>query len=256
MGIVNVTPDSFSDGGRFLDPAAAVAQGIRLVEEGAGLLDIGGESTRPGAPPVAEEEELRRVLPVVEQLAATVNVPLSIDTQKPRVARSAIAVGAVIINDVTANREDDAMARLVAETGAGYIAMHMQGSSQTMQDDPRYGDVVTEVEAFFHDCLKRLEDADVAVEQVAFDPGIGFGKTRAHNLELLANLKRFITIRRPLVLGASRKSFLGGTVAQRLAGSLACAAQAVAAGAHVVRVHDVRETVHVVETMEAIKSSQ
>ena len=255
MGIINVTPDSFSDGGQFLDSAAAVAQGLRLVEEGADMLDIGGESSRPGAPPVEEEEELRRVLPVVEQLSGAVEVPISIDTQKTVVARKALSAGAVIINDVAANREDEALWRLVADTGAGYIAMHMRGTPQTMQEDPRYDDVTNEVESFFQDRLERLAAVGVLAEQVALDPGIGFGKTRAHNLELLENLKRFITIRRPLVLGASRKSFLGGQVGQRLAGSLACAAHAVAAGAHIIRAHDVRETAQVVETMEAIHSS-
>lgn len=255
MGIINVTPDSFSDGGQFLDSAAAVAQGLRLVEEGADMLDIGGESSRPGAPPVEEEEELRRVLPVVEQLSGAVEVPISIDTQKTVVARKALSAGAVIINDVAANREDEAMWRLVADTGAGYIAMHMRGTPQTMQEGPRYDDVTNEVESFFQDRLERLAAVGVLAEQVALDPGIGFGKTRAHNLELLENLKRFITIRRPLVLGASRKSFLGGQVGQRLAGSLACAAHAVAAGAHIIRAHDVRETARVVETMEAIHSS-
>ena len=170
MGIINVTPDSFSDGGQFLDSAAAVAQGLRLVEEGADMLDIGGESSRPGAPPVEEEEELRRVLPVVEQLSGAVEVPISIDTQKTVVARKALSAGAVIINDVAANREDEAMWRLVADTGAGYIAMHMRGTPQTMQEDPRYDDVTNEVESFFQDRLERLAAVGVLAEQVALDP--------------------------------------------------------------------------------------
>ena len=252
MGIVNVTPDSFSDGGRYLDADAAVDRALKHVENGAGLLDVGGESTRPGAPPVDEAEELRRIIPVISRLSGETDVPVSIDTQKPAVAHAAIAAGAVVINDIASNREDDAMWRVVADTGAGYIAMHMQGTPQTMQESPAYGDVVAEVEAFFLDRMDRFAAAGVSAEQVAIDPGIGFGKTVAHNLELLKNLQQFITFRRPVVVGASRKSFLGGDVSERLPGSLACAVHAIAQGAQIVRVHDVRETVAAVKTMEAI----
>jgi dihydropteroate synthase len=259
MGIINVTPDSFSDGGRFVEVDAAVAHGHQMAADGASLLDIGGESTRPGAEPVSESEELCRVIPVIERLKLETELPLSIDTQKPAVARKAIAAGAVIINDIAANRENDAMWRLATETGAGYIAMHMQGTPQTMQAKPCYDDVTAEVEAFFIDRLERLAVAGVAPEQVALDPGIGFGKTSAHNLELLANLGRFTKLARPLVLGASRKSFLGAlsgsAVDDRLPGSLACACHAVAAGVRIIRTHDVCETVQAIKTTEAIIKS-
>ncbi len=260
MGIINVTPDSFSDGGRFVDASAAVAHGLRLSADGAGLLDVGGESTRPGAEPVSEDEELRRVIPVVRQLAAESGVPVSIDTQKPAVAKAAVAAGAAVINDIAANRREDTLWRVAADTGAGYIAMHMHGTPETMQDQPEYTDVVAEVEAFFIDRLERLAAAGVAAEQVALDPGIGFGKTVAHNLALLANLTRFTTLGRPLVVGASRKSFLGAltgaAVEDRLSGSLASACHAVAAGARIIRVHDVLETVRALRTTEAILKSQ
>lgn len=256
MGIMNVTPDSFSDGGRFLDAAAAVGHALRLVREGAEILDIGGESTRPGAALVTEEEELRRVLPVIERLVGQVKVPLSIDTQKPAVARAALAAGASIVNDIAANRPDDAMWRVVAESGAGYIAMHMQGTPQTMQTTPSYTDVAAEIEAFFEDRLARLATAGVSSEQVALDVGIGFGKTLEHNLQLLASLGRFTKLRRPLLLGVSRKSFIGkllGTdVAERAPAGLACACWAVEAGVNIIRTHDVPETVQAVRMTEAI----
>ena len=209
MGIVNVTPDSFSDGGRFLDTEAAVEHALQLLREGAEILDIGGESTRPGAAPVTEEEERRRVLPVIERLVDRVQVPLSIDTQKPAVARAALAAGASIVNDIAANRDDDAMWRVVAEFGAGYIAMHMQGTPQTMQATPHYADVVAEIEVFFADRLARVANAGVSPEQVVLDVGIGFGKALEHNLQLLASLRRFTKLQRPLLLGVSRKSFIG-----------------------------------------------
>ena len=185
MGIVNVTPDSFADGGRYATPEKAIAHGEALVRQGADILDIGGESTRPGATPVSESEELRRVLPVIETLAARVAVPLSIDTMKPAVARAALQAGASIVNDVAANRADNPLWRLVAEAQAGYICMHMQGTPRTMQLNPVYTDVVREVEAFFVDRLRRLQACGVAAEQVVLDIGIGFGKTVEHNLQLL-----------------------------------------------------------------------
>jgi len=260
MGIVNVTPDSFFDGGRFLHPQAAVAHGLQLVEQGAEILDIGGESTRPGALPVAEAEEMGRVLPVIEQLARRVNVPISIDTVKPRVASAALAAGASIVNDVAANRDDDAMWRIVADARAGYVCMHMQGTPQTMQANPVYLDVVREVGEFFGERLKRLRDCGVSREQVILDPGIGFGKTPDHNLELLVAVRGFTTFERPLLLGVSRKSFigklLGAEVAARLPAALACASQAVAAGARIIRAHDVAETVQAVRMTEAILAKQ
>ena len=256
MGVVNVTPDSFSDGGQFLDPERAVAHGLELIAEGAEILDIGGESTRPGAAPVAEGEELRRVIPVIERLAAQVKVPLSIDTTKPAVARAALAAGASLVNDIAANRAADEMWRVVAETKAGYVCMHMQGSPTTMQINPTYGDVVAEVAAFFRDRLARLSTAGVTAEQVVLDVGIGFGKTLEHNLQLLAALGGFTKLERPLLLGVSRKSFLGkihgGEVAERLPGALACAALAVAAGVQIIRAHDVRETVQALRVAEAV----
>jgi dihydropteroate synthase len=256
MGIVNVTPDSFSDGGKFFDPAKAVAHGLELVAQGADLLDLGGESTRPGAEPVDEAEELRRVLPVIEQLAARVKIPLSIDTTKPAVARAALRAGASIVNDVAARREADAMWGIVAEFRAGYICMHAQGTPQTMQRDPVYADVVREVGEFFGERLEKMKAGGVADEQVALDVGIGFGKTPGHNLQLLAALRSFTTWQRPLLLGVSRKSFLGkvtGTdLAARLPAALACSVLAIESGVQMIRTHDVAETVPAVRMAEAI----
>ncbi len=258
MGIVNVTPDSFSDGGKFLAPGAAVEHALKLVAQGAEILDIGGESTRPGAAPVSEAEELRRVVPVIEQLAAQTQVPLSIDTMKPVVARAALAAGASIVNDVAASaRRDVAMWEVVSEFQAGYIVMHAQGTPQTMQDQPAYNDIIREVGEFFSERLETLLNAaGIAAEQVAFDPGIGFGKTAEHNLQLLAGLGSFTKKRRPLLLGVSRKSFigklLGADLENRLPASLACATLAVAAGANLIRTHDVAETVQAVRMAEAI----
>jgi len=260
MGVVNVTPDSFSDGGAFLEADKAVTHALKLIEQGAELLDIGGESTRPGATPVSEAEELRRVLPVIEQLAGRTKVPLSIDTIKPAVARAAVAAGASMINDVAANREDDAMGRVVAESGAGYVAMHMRGEPQTMQVNPVYEDVVRAVEEFFCHRLRRLNGSGVASDQVVFDVGIGFGKTLEHNLQLLAALRSFTKLERPLVLGVSRKSFIGQLIpaaaAERLPGSLACACLAVEAGVQIIRTHDVAETVQAVRMTEAIRAQK
>ncbi len=256
MGVVNVTPDSFSDGGNFLEADSAAAHALTLVEQGAELLDIGGESTRPGALPVSETEEMRRVLPVLERLAGRTNVPLSIDTMKPAVARAALAAGASIVNDVAANRTDDAMGQVVAETGAGYIAMHMQGQPRTMQVDPVYADVVGEVETFFRERLRRLQAGGVAANQVVLDVGIGFGKSLEHNLQLLAALRSFTKLERPLLLGVSRKSFIAqltpAPASARLPGSLAGACLGVARGVQIIRTHDVAATVQAVRVTEAI----
>ena len=256
MGVVNVTPDSFSDGGQFLDPTKAVAHALELVDQGAEILDIGGESTRPGATPVSETEELRRVLPVIEQLAARVKVPLSIDTTKPVVARAALVAGASVVNDIAANRTPDDMWRAVAEFRAGYIAMHMQGTPQTMQLRPTYSDVTGEVMEFFRERLELLGQAGVPSDQVVLDVGLGFGKLLEHNLQLLASLGRFTKLERPLLLGASRKSFIGrlhpAEAADRLPGSLACACLAVEAGVQIIRTHDVAATVQAVRITEAI----
>ncbi len=260
MGVVNVTPDSFSDGGKFFSVEAAVAHAFHLVEEGADILDIGGESTRPGAEPVSEAEELRRVLPVIGQLAAKARVPLSIDTQKPAVARAALAAGASLVNDIAANRNDPEMWRVVAEFHAGYVAMHMQGTPQTMQHAPAYADVVGEVDEFFRERLKLLRAAGVEAEQVALDPGIGFGKAPEHNLKLLAGAARFTKRRRPLLLGVSRKSFigklLGADVVARLPAALACTVMAARAGANVFRTHDVAATVQALRMAEAIRACE
>ncbi len=256
MGVVNVTPDSFSDGGQFLHPTKAVAHALELVAQGAEILDIGGESTRPGAAPVTEAEELRRVIPVIEQLAPRVKVPLSIDTMKPAVARAALAAGASIVNDVGANRAPDDLWRAVAEFKAGYVAMHMQGTPQTMQVNPTYADVTREVEEFFQDRLEQLNRAGVSSDQVVLDVGLGFDKSLEHNLQLLASLESFTKLERPLLLGASRKSFIGrlhpAEAAERLPGSLACACLAIEAGVQIIRTHDVAETVQAVRVIEAI----
>ena len=256
MGIVNVTPDSFSDGGEFLEPRKAVAHALRLVEEGAEIIDIGGESTRPRAVPVTETEELQRIMPVVEQLAGKLKVPISVDTMKPGVARAALAAGASIVNDVAANRPDESMWRIVAEASAAYVCMHIQGTPQTMQSNPGYNDVVGEVGDFFFERIKRLNDCGMTPEQIILDPGIGFGKTLEHNLQLLAGLQDFARFERPLLLGISRKSFMGkllGTNAEgRLPAALACACLAVEARAQIIRAHDVAETVQAVRMAEAI----
>lgn len=220
------------------------------------MLDIGGESTRPGAMPVQVDEELRRVIPVIEALAGQVKVPISIDTMKPEVARRALAAGASIVNDVAAIRSEPGMWELVAEAGAGYVCMHAQGTPQTMQWNPSYGDVVAEVSQFFGDRLERLARAGVQPEQVVLDPGIGFGKNLEHNLGLLRGWQTLRKWGRPLLLGASRKSFiaklLGTSVEQRLPASLACACLAVADGVQIVRTHDVAATVQAVRMVEAI----
>jgi dihydropteroate synthase len=259
MGIVNVTPDSFSDGGQFAGADAAVAHGLQLVEGGADLLDMGGESTRPGAEPVPAAEELHRVLPVVQALAARTAVPLSIDTSKAEVARACLAAGARVINDVTALRGDPDMAAVVRGAGAGLILMHMQGTPQTMQLAPHYTDVVPEVAAFLDERLHAAADQGIGAEQIVLDPGIGFGKTARHNLELLRRLHEFQCLGRPVCLGVSRKGLLGRLcggrpVHQRLGGSLAAVCFALAHDAvQVVRVHDVRETVDAITIFLAIR---
>ncbi len=263
MGIVNVTPDSFSDGGNFFDPARAVEQARQLVAEGADILDIGGESTRPHATPVSEEEELERVLPVIRGIvrrsSSTSPLVISIDTMKPAVARAAVEAGASIINDVAANRRDTLMWDVVRETGAAYVVMHMQGTPQTMQQQPRYDDVVREVGEFFHERLNALGAHGVSSDQIIFDPGIGFGKTTEHNLELLAGLAQFRAYQRPVLIGASRKAFIGkvsggGEAEDRLPGSLACACAAVAEGAQIIRTHDVAATRQALRLTEAIQA--
>jgi dihydropteroate synthase len=260
MGIVNVTPDSFSDGGRFLDSGRAVEHALQLAAEGAEILDIGGESTRPGAASVSVSDELARVIPVIQALARQTDRIISIDTQKPEVAAAAVAAGAAIINDIAAHRTDPAMWESVARTGAGYICMHMQGTPQTMQESPHYADVVTEVREFFEDRLQRLIAVGVRPEQVALDVGIGFGKTVEHNVALLAAISSFQMLGRPLVLGVSRKSFIGklaGSLTDdRLAGSIAATMMAVHDGVQLVRTHDVAATRQALQVVTAIRQRQ
>jgi dihydropteroate synthase len=258
MGVINVTPDSFSDGGSFLDPEAAIAQGLRLVQEGAQVLDIGGESTRPGAGPVSEDEELWRVKPVLEGLVDS-GATLSIDTMKPEVARAALELGAGIVNDVTAFRFAPEMAELVAEAGVDCCLMHMLGEPRTMQLDPRYDDVVSDVKAFLEERLAFAVDHGVDEERVWLDPGIGFGKTLEHNLELLRRLDEIVAIGRPVVIGTSRKSFLGKItgrdVAERLPATIATNVLAYERGAAVFRVHDVAEVVDALKVTAATVGS-
>jgi dihydropteroate synthase len=244
LAILNVTPDSFSDGGRFFDQATAVDRGMHLVAEGADLLDVGGESTRPGATPVPLDEELRRVIPVVRALAKRTTVPISVDTRKAEVARQALDAGASVVNDVTGLRGDPAMVGVCAAGRAGVIVMHMQGDPRTMHLDPMYDDVAAAVGDFFDERIRSLSAAGLERESLCLDPGIGFGKRTAHNLALLARLGEYQRFGRPVCLGVSRKRFYGDVCGRethdRLAGSLAVASFAVAAGAaQVIRVHDV-----------------
>jgi dihydropteroate synthase len=259
MGVLNVTPDSFSDGGRYLDVAAAVAAGRRLADEGAEIIDVGGESTRPGAEPVPAEVELERVVPVVRALAAEGRC-VSIDTVKARVAAAAVAAGAAIINDVSSALLDPEMPGVVGSLGVPYVLTHLQGTPRTMQDDPRYDDVVTEVVAHLGARIEVLVAAGVAPDRIVVDPGIGFGKRLEHNLALLARLDRLVALGRPVLIGVSRKRFIGTLTGveeptQRLAGSLAAASVAVANGARIVRAHDVAATVEAVQVAWAIASA-
>jgi dihydropteroate synthase len=244
MGVVNVTPDSFSDGGEFLDPAAAIAHARRLAADGAGILDIGGESTRPGAAPVDAEEEVRRVLPVIEALADT-GTQISVDTTKTEVAGRALDAGASIVNDVSAFRFAPELAGLVADAGADCCLMHMLGEPRTMQEDPRYDDVVADVKAFLDERMRFATAAGVREDRIWLDPGIGFGKTLQHNLELLRRLDEIVALGRPVVVGTSRKSFLGKLTGkpekERLPGTIATNVIALERGARIFRVHDVAE---------------
>ncbi len=254
MGVVNVTPDSFSDGGRYLDPAAAVAHGVELLAQGADLLDVGGESTRPGAEEIGAEEEMRRVLPVIEGLAGEATV--SIDTSKAEVARAALGAGASIVNDVTALGHDPEIAGLCAERGAILILMHMQGDPRTMQENPAYDDVVDDVKAFLAERTEAAVAAGLPEERIWLDPGIGFGKNLDHNLELLRRLGELRELGRPLVVGTSRKSFIGkidgSPVGERVGGTIASSVLSAAEGAEVLRVHDVAEAAQATTVASAI----
>ena len=257
MGVLNVTPDSFSDGGKFFELEKATEHGVKMAAEGADVIDVGGESTRPGAEPVAAGEELRRAIPVIERLRAKIDVPISIDTSKAEVARAAIHAGASIVNDITGGRGDQGMLPLIAETKSAFIIMHMQGTPRTMQIQPRYADVVSEIADFFRQQYARAIECGVDPMAIAFDPGIGFGKTLDHNLELLAQLERLRADDRPLVVGVSRKSFLAKLIdspeiEDRLAPAVALTALLRVRGADVFRVHDVKENVSALRVTEAI----
>jgi dihydropteroate synthase len=256
MGIVNVTPDSFSDGGAFFDPAAAIAHGLALAAEGADILDVGGESTRPGAAPVSEQEELRRVVPVVRELAARSGVPVSIDTTKAAVAAAALAAGASVVNDVSALRLDPALGALVARSGAALIIMHMQGTPRTMQQAPHYDDLLGEVIAGLAAGIDRAAAAGVDPERIVVDPGIGFGKTLEHNLELLDRVGELAALGRAILVGPSRKAFIGRLLdappAERVEGTIAACCCAAARGAHLVRVHDVAAVRRALRVLDAI----
>lgn len=243
MGIVNVTPDSFSDGGQFLAVDAAVEHGLNLAEQGAAVLDIGGESTRPGSEPVPLDEELRRVIPVIERLASKVPVPISVDTSKAELARRAVAVGAEIVNDISGLQFDPQMADVCRQTGAGVICMHLQGTPQTMQLAPHYTDVVSEIRDYFRQRLKFLAERGIPEERVLLDPGVGFGKTAEHNLQILSHIAAFHALGRPVLIGHSRKRFLkqllGREVDERLAGGIGVSIALASQNVEMLRVHDV-----------------
>ncbi len=256
MGVLNITPDSFSDGGDFFAPEKAVQRALQMESEGAAIIDIGGESTRPGAEPVAEADEIRRVVPVIEALQSRLRVPISIDTQKPGVMRAAIQAGAGFINDVNALREPGAL-DAAAECGVPVCLMHMQGDPRTMQGDPQYGDVVDEVKMFLQQRLSVCEQAGIRSERIVLDPGFGFGKTAHHNLQLLARLEEFGRLGRPVVVGLSRKSMIGKLlgleVGERLPASIALAVLAVERGARLVRSHDVAATWQALQMSTALQ---
>ena len=258
MGVINVTPDSFSDGGRFANSAAAVTHALRMIDEGAGLIDVGGESTRPGAPSVSVETEIERVVPVIEALAARTKIPISIDTSKPAVMTAAVHAGASMINDVRALREPGAM-QAAARTDAAICLMHMQGEPRTMQSDPRYGDVVAEVSDFLRERAQACLASGIAKNRLVVDPGIGFGKRLEHNLALLAGLPAVTALGWPVLIGVSRKSMLGTllgrAVDERVAGGVAMATAAVLAGASIVRTHDVAATVDAVKVAVALRAA-
>lgn len=255
MGIVNVTPDSFSDGGKYSSTASAVEHGLQLIAEGADILDIGGESTRPGAQPVSLDDELQRVIPVIEALSAVTSVPLSIDTYKPEVMRAAILAGADIVNDISALREDGAL-EIVANSSAGVCLMHMQGVPQTMQINPTYGDVVAEVKQFLSDRVDTCLVHGIVKERILLDPGFCFGKTTAHNVALIQHLDSLAELGFPLLVGLSRKSVLGkiagGDELQRLHAGLAASVVSAMKGAKIVRVHDVKATVDALKVVTAV----
>lgn len=256
MGILNVTPDSFSDGGLFANPEAAVEHAEWMAAEGADIIDIGGESSRPGADPVSAEAEMDRVLPVIEKLAKTTKIPISIDTYKATVARKALELGACMVNDISALRSDADMASVVAEAGAPVVLMHMKGTPKNMQVDPHYDCVIAEIISFLKTRIQAAVDAGISPEKIIIDPGIGFGKTVEHNLEIIRRLRDFRTLGKPILIGTSRKSFIGKVLGlpadDRIEGTAATVAMAIANGADIVRVHDVKEMAKVVRMTDAI----
>lgn len=259
MGILNVTPDSFSDGGRFIDPLIAVDQAQKLIAEGADIIDIGGESTRPGASYVCEEEEIARIRPIVEALGKCTDIPLSIDTRKASVAQVALDCGASIVNDVSSFQDDSRMAQVVQKSGAGVVLMHRQGHSLTMQEAPYYEDVVSEVKGFLSERVAMAQSIGIPADHIIIDPGIGFGKTCSQNLKILANLGKFIQLKQPLMVGISRKAFIGELtgkpVAEREMGNAAVMATAVWQGASFLRVHDVAAMKNVIQVAQALRNS-
>jgi dihydropteroate synthase len=255
MGIVNVTPDSFSDGGAFLAPQAAVDHALRLVDDGADIIDIGGESTRPGSDPVRLDDELQRVIPVIERLAPKTSVAISVDTTKSEVARQALGAGASIVNDISALGMDRRMIRVCAEAGAGVVCMHMQGLPATMQDNPHYDDVLSEITQFLKWRVESLAEQGIPAQRVVIDPGIGFGKTAQHNVEILSHIGRFREIGRPILIGHSRKRFLKALLGRTVepdGGGLGVSIALAMQGVEILRVHDVRETRNALEAWHAI----
>ena len=259
MGILNVTPDSFSDGGRFLDPETAVEHGLRMVEEGADVLDIGGESTRPGSEPVSVQEEIDRVCPIIESLAPQTDVPISIDTYKAEVAQAACRVGAKIVNDISGLHFDPKIVNVVLKYGAGLVLMHIKGTPRDMQTDPTYENLFSEIILYLKEGMDRAVEAGVLRSSIVLDPGIGFGKNLEHNLALIGNLERLTIVRRPILMGVSRKSFIGkltdAKVDDRLPGTAAAVAACILNGAGIMRVHDVKEMVQVARITDAIVKS-
>lgn len=256
MGILNVTPDSFSDGGKFFKFEDAKRQALKMVEEGADIIDIGGESTRPGSEAVPLEEELKRVIPLIEDLVKTINIPISIDTYKSEVVKRALDAGAEMINDISALRFDPNMANVASKYEAGIVLMHIQGTPKNMQENPHYDNLIKEIKTYLKESIKLAEQAGVKKDKILIDPGIGFGKRVEHNLNILKNLKEFKELGKPIMVGTSRKSFIGKVldlpVEQRLEGSLASMAVSIINGANLVRVHDVRESARVARLVDEI----
>ncbi len=258
MGILNVTPDSFSDGGLFYEPERAVEHGLRMIEDGADIIDIGGESTRPGSEPVSEDEEIKRVIPVIRKLSVQCKVPISIDTYKSKVARAAIDAGASIVNDISGLRFDPEMKKIVAKNRLPVVIMHIKGTPKTMQLNPVYEALIPEIMDYLREGIMIAREAGVPEDLIIIDPGIGFGKTFDHNLEIIKNLREFTYLEKPVLIGPSRKAFIGKILGDvppgmRLEGTLAAVAIAAYNGANIVRVHDVREAVKVLKVVDAIK---